>query len=133
MSCHKPGQAWPIKVLVSGEPTALVSAARTTTQTSEKNVNDFWSTIHLVTDITVYTAGSLTPKLQGWNGIVWYDILIGPALAASGYNVIKLGPALSPVANAVANDRLPPVWRVVLTVGDATAITYSCQANVMDG
>ena|SRR3990167_660709 len=132
MSCQgKPGQAWPIKVLVSGEPTALTSAARTATQTSEKNVNDHWSTIHLVTDITAWSAGSLTPKLQGWNGLVWYDILVGPALGATGTNVLKLGPGFTPSPNAVASDRLPPVWRAVLTAGTADSITYSCQANVM--
>lgn len=131
---YQPGRHWPIKVLVAGEPTSMTSAARTASQTSEKNINDCWSRIHLITNITAWTAGSLTPKLQGWDGInnVWYDILVGPALAATGTNVLKLGPGFTPVANAVSSDALPPVWRAVFTAATADPITYSAAANVMD-
>ena len=109
----------------------LVSAARTTTQTGSDHKNLVYRGLHLVVDLTAFSSGSLTPKVQGKDGNgIYYDLLVGPAIAATGTTVLKVYPGLTPSANAIANDFLPSVFRIILTVGDATSITYSVSYNL---
>lgn len=111
------------------------SAARTATVTGDDQVNLGHKGIHLVVDVTAGTAGfSITPKLQGKdaNGI-YYDILVGAAITATGTNVLKLFPGATPVANATADDHLPPVWRVIVTAADSKSVTYSVGASLLAG
>lgn len=110
----------------------LASASRTATVTTDAIANNRCKGIHLVIDATAKTATpSVTPKIQGLdaNG-VWYDVLVGAAITDTGTTVLKVFPGASPVANAVANDYLPPTWRVVLTHGDADALTYTVGATL---
>lgn len=104
----------------------LASAARTTTQTGSDITSNGYNACHLVVDVTSAGTGSITPKIQGKdaNGI-YYDILVGAAITSNGTNVIKLGPGMTPVANAVATDYLPKTFRVVITANNANSVTYS--------
>ena len=113
--------------------TVLVSAARTTAQTSADYLNRGHRGLHLVIDVTSVTATPvLTVTIEGKdaNGI-YYDVLEGAAISATGTTVLKVYPGLPGSANAVANDVLPPVWRVTVAVADADSATYSIGANLV--
>lgn len=109
--------------------TVLASAARTTTQTVADRTNNGYLGVHVTVDVTSAGTGSITPKLQGKdaNGI-YYDVLVGAAITSTGTTVLKVYPGASPVANGVANDYLPAVWRVVVTANNANTMTYSVGA-----
>ena len=111
----------------------LASAARTTAQT----LGPFPNTAkgcHLVIDVTSITSTPiLTPTIQGVDAYgVTYTVLTGAAISATGTNVLKVFPGASPVANAVANDYLPPDWKVSIAVADADSATYSVSVTLFD-
>lgn len=113
--------------------TLYASAARTTTQTGTDQTNQGHRGLHLVIDVTAVTdTPSITPKIQGKdsNGI-YYDILVGSAITATGTTVLKVYPGITAVANGAASDVLPAVWRVLLTVADADSATYSVSAVLL--
>lgn len=107
----------------------LASGARTTTQTGGDLLNLGHRGIHLSVDVTSAGTGSITPKIQGKdaNGI-YYDLLVGSAITSTGTTVLKVFPGASPVANGVANDHLPSVYRVIVTANNANTMTYSVGA-----
>lgn len=115
------------------EKVLLASAARTATNSTPDQAGAGFSAAHVIVDVTAWTAGSVTPKLQGKDiaSGKYYDLLIGPALVATGTTVLKIGRGISPAANGAAGDLLPETWRVVLTHADATSITYSVGAVVV--
>lgn len=115
------------------QKTLLASAARTTTQTLDAESNAKYRGLHLVIDVTSITSTPvITPKIQGQAPTgVWYDILIGSAITATGTTALKVYPGITPVANGAAADVLPSVWRVVLTASDSDSATYSVGANLL--
>jgi hypothetical protein len=62
----------------------------------------------------------------------WYNILTGLAVTTAVFNIYKVHPDLTAVANLVAKDGLPYLWRVILTHADADSITYSLAVNYLD-
>lgn len=104
----------------------LATGARTTTQTSSDIINYDGRGLHFSIDVTVIPGGSITPSIQGKdaNGI-YYTVLTGTAITTVSTTVLKLGPGITTVANGAASDFLPGTFRLVLTVADATSITYS--------
>jgi hypothetical protein len=47
----------------------------------------------------------------------YYDIISSTAIAVAGLTVLTIGPGLTAVANLVANDFLPPTWRLKVAIG----------------
>lgn len=60
----------------------------------------------------------------------YYSILVSPEITGIGTTVLRVGPGLSASANAVANDIVPPVFRVIATAADADSMTYSVSVAV---
>ncbi|MFI9817578.1 hypothetical protein [Saccharothrix variisporea] len=84
--------------------------------------------LHLIIDVTAITATpSVTVTVQGVDRVSGktYTILQSAAITATGTTVLKIGPGLTAAANLVANDLLPPVFRIVAAHGDADSATYS--------
>lgn len=111
----------------------LASAARTAAVNSSDYLNFGHRGIHLVIDATAETGtAEVTVTIQGKdaNGI-YYDVLVGTAITATGTTVLKVYPGISPSANSSANDVLPPIWRVKVTVADSDSLTYSVGANLL--
>lgn len=110
----------------------LPSAARTVTpDTQEFEITGRgyeYSGLHLVIDATAVTATpALTVTVSGVDRVSGkvYTLLASTAIATAVTTVLRIGPALTPAANLVANDFLPPVFRVTAAHGDADSITYS--------
>lgn len=111
----------------------LASAARTATTTSANLINPASKGGHIIIDVTVAPGtDSIIAKIQGYDIISgkYYDILIGPALTATGITVLKIYPSILATPNASASDVLPLEWRVVITHSAATSFTYSVAANL---
>lgn len=111
----------------------LPSAARTTDPDPQEfelagRGYEYTGGLVLVIDATAVTATpALTVTVSGVDRVSGklYTILASVAIATAVTTVLKIGPGLTAAANTVANDRLPPVFRVTCTHGDADSITYS--------
>lgn len=118
------------RLLGRGPFTVLPSAARTAspdTMEFEALGVDYHG-VHLVIDVTAVTATpSVTVTIQGVDRLSGkvYTILASAAITATGTTVLKVGAGLTAAANLVANDLLPPVFRITVAHGDADSITYS--------
>jgi hypothetical protein len=117
--------------LYSRDPfTVLPSAARTASPDTMEFVAssvDFHG-LHLVVDVTAVTATpSVTVTVQGVDRLSGkvYTVLASAAITATGTTVLKVGAGLTAAANLVANDVVPPVFRVTVAHGDADSITYT--------
>lgn len=115
------------------ESTVLASAARTTTTTSSDQTNYNGRALQVFVNVTAYTAGGLTPKIQFKDALggSYVDVLTGAKLVATGLVMLTISPSMAAVANVVAQGHPPRTWRVVLTPDDATSITYSVGANTL--
>jgi hypothetical protein len=121
----RPGDT--VAALGSAGGVILPSAARTTLQTPAARLNEDAQYLDVIVDITVWSAGSITPTIQGYDEASgkWYTLLASAALAAVATTVLRIGPGLTAAANLVANVALPRVWRVSVAVAGAQSITYS--------
>jgi hypothetical protein len=109
----------------------LASAARTATVDSDDQSDPNAEAVHVAINVTSVTATpSVLPRIQGKDpeSGVYYDVLVGLAITATGMTVLKVGPGLAPVANGAAADYLPDTWRVRMEHADADSITYSVGA-----
>ena len=124
-----------IATTVQAEQTTLyASAVRAATITSSDIVKSSnYRGIHVIINVTaVPGADTITPKIQGRTATgTYYDLLVGSAIVATGTNVIKINPGAAVIANAVASDTIPDVWRVVVTHSAATNFTYSVDYNTL--
>lgn len=105
----------------------LASAARTTTQTGDTfSVGDH-KACHVTLDMTTVGTGSVTLTIQGYDKVSgkYYTLLAGAAVVTNVTNVYKVGPGLTAAANAVANDFLPGLIRILVTANNANPATYS--------
>jgi hypothetical protein len=108
----------------SGTPITAVAA--TTTQTSSTIQNADGRRLHVVLNVTSAGTGSVTVTINGVsNSGVVYPLLVGTAVTANGTTVYRVGPALTPSANAVANDMIPHLFQIVVTANNANAMTYT--------
>lgn len=107
--------------------TLLASAARTVTTSSADQTNYNASGATIVVDVTVIPSGSLTVTISGKDALSgkYFTLLTGAAITTVSTNVYQVYPALTAVANLVANNVIPRTYRVTVTAGDATSITYS--------
>lgn len=113
-----------------GPFTVLASAARTASPTDvEFDCRGvLYDVLHLIIDVTAVAATpSITVTIQGIDKVSGkdYTILASAAITATGTTVLKVGQGLTAAANTVANDKLPPVWKVDVAHADADSITYS--------
>lgn len=107
--------------------TLLASAARTTTQTSSDIANDYCNALIVVLDMTVVGTGSVTVSIQGKDATSgqYRTLLTGAAITTNSTNTYKIGPTVAASANAIAQDYLPPTFRIVVTANNANTATYS--------
>lgn len=118
-----------------GPVTVLPSAARIAapdTQEFEAQGVEFERLV-LVVDVTAITdTPSITVTVSGVDRVSGkvFTLLVSAAIVATGTTVLRIGPALTAAANLVANDLVPPVFRVAVAHGDADSITYSVGAQL---
>jgi hypothetical protein len=105
----------------------LIPAGATTSQTVTLTGN--LQRLVVVQNVSAVT-GSLQVSLNGVtpSGYV-YPILAGPAVVAPGVTPLRVGPGLTPAANAVANDVVPRQLQVVATA--VAPVTYGI--DVIEG
>lgn len=111
--------------------TVLASAARTaTTVTSADQVNDSWSSAHVIINVSAYTSGNYTPKVQAKDPVsgTYYDLCVGTAISATGITLLKVGPGFAASPNAICGDMLPRVWRISLAGASTPVMTFSVGA-----
>lgn len=108
------------------QPSATLTA---TTLNLPDQTNPSWRGVHVIINVTTATAGSYTPHIQGKDPVsgVYYDILVGTAITATGTTVLKVYPGIAASANASASDILPQTWRVQL-VGSTPNLALSVGA-----
>lgn len=108
--------------------TLLASNARTATPivADQGNINHRGAQIYV--NVTAMDAGAqLTLKIKGKDDLsgVYFDILIGTAIVATGFYVFQIYPGITAVAGSIGNAILPRTWTVVPEHLDAKSITYS--------
>lgn len=113
--------------------TIVSSAARATGDTETWDWEQAESQgLVVVIDVTALTAGaSLVFTIQGVDpvsGATW-DILASAAVVATGTTVLKVHPALTASANAVAKDVVPARVRVKVVPADTKSVTYTIGAT----
>lgn len=121
------GSTWD-RVRGNEETTLLASAARTTTQTGSDLTNYLGNTsLIVVLDMTTVGTGSVTLSIEGKDSASgkYYTILSGAAVTTNSTNRYRVSPDLAAVANSVAQDVLPRVFRITVTANNANSATYS--------
>lgn len=111
--------------------TPLYSAARTDASVVSGDFGNFgYRGAHFVVNVSTFTSGTYTPKIQGKDPVsgIYYDILVGPAIAATGTTILKIYPGISAIANGASSDILPSVWRVQLTGASTPDMVLSVAA-----
>ncbi len=109
--------------------TALTLAARTANTIYSPDIeNGGGRSAIVVIDITVRAGGSPTAAftIEGLDSASgkYYTILESvSSLGAVATTILRIGPGLTAATNLVANDLLPPVFRVKCVITSAGAIT----------
>jgi len=112
----------------------LESAERTETTTSRDVTNTGARGLHLIIDVTAVTdTPTITVTLQGKDEVSgkYYTLLTSAGISTVSTTVLRLYPGLTASANVIANDVLPPVFRLSVAHSDTDAITYSIGANLV--
>ena len=117
---------------VNTDITLLASAARTTTQTSADLVNYNGNALTVILDMTVVGTGSVTVSIDMKDTASgkYINLLSGVAITTNSVNRYRIGPNLVAVANSIAQDYLPRVFRISVTAGNANPATYSVGYHV---
>lgn len=112
----------------------LPSAAYATTQTSADQLNVNGHCLHVVLDVTVIGTATATVTINGKDPASgkYYPLLVGAAVSTNSTNVYRVGPALTAVANSVANDWVPRLFQIVVTAGGTGSATYSLGYNLSE-
>lgn len=109
----------------------LASALQTSASVVSSDLSNYWYRgAHIIVNVSAYTSGNYTVHVQGKDPAsgAYYDILVGPAIAASGILILKVYPGIVVSANATASDVLPQVWRVTLVGASTPSMTMSVSA-----
>lgn len=85
---------------------------------------------HFVINVSAAAAPSVVATIDGFDPLsaTWYNLLTSVAIVATGLTVMKIYPGLAAAANVSVSDMLPPIWRLVMTHGNANAVTYTVAA-----
>lgn len=107
--------------------TLIPSFAYTATVSSNDMDNGQFRGVHVIVNVSAYTGGTFTPKIQGKDPAsgTYYDILVGPAIAATGATVLKVYPGILASGSAAAQDILPKTWRVTVIGASTPSATLS--------
>lgn len=108
--------------------TALASAARTAAQVNSADLSNPGARgVHVLINVSAYTAGNYTPKIQAKDPVsgTYYDLLVGVAMSGTGIQVLKIYPGIATVANGAAADILPYTWRVQVNGAAGQSMTFS--------
>jgi hypothetical protein len=112
--------------------TLAASSSRTTTLNIGDQVNYCGRGLMLVVNVTSINAGtpSITSKVQFKDPLSaqYIDILTSAAINSVSIRILRVTPDLAAVANLIAQDIVPRIWRAVITHADAQPITYSVSA-----
>lgn len=115
--------------LVPNEGVLLASAARTAAVQSADQINRGFRGVRVRTNISAITdSPSITVTIQERDSISgnYVDILASAAYSTAAQQAtLIVYPGCVAVANVVANQPLPRVWRVSVTVADSDSATYS--------
>lgn len=108
-------------------PQATQTAA---TVNSLPQTNNSYRGGHFIINVITVTSGTYTPHVQGYDPAsgLWYDILVGSAISASGTTVLKVYPGIGVVANGSASDILPLTWRIQLIGASTPSMIMSVDA-----
>ena len=110
----------------------LAGATRTSTTESATFTNYDSKGLHVVINVTGITGlDTITPKIQGMVNSIYYDLLVGSEITATGITVLKVYPGISPLAYVSTSDALPLKWRFVMQHSAATNFSYSVNANTI--
>jgi hypothetical protein len=125
------GRQW-VKIGGKDPVNLLNSSARTTTQTSAAQTFLHARGVTLWLNITAYTAGGLTVSVQcqDVNTGNYATLATFTKAQATGIFMYQIYPGIATVAGTFANALISRVFRVVVTVDDATSITYSVGMEV---
>ena len=103
---------------------ALTLSGATTSVNGPDIQSQFGNGAVIVINITAITGTSPTATftVEGRDPIsgVTYPILASAARTATGTTVLRIHPGLAAVANLVANDIFPSIFRVRMTIGGTT-------------
>ena len=112
---------------------AFTSEARTAT-TSKELKNSRHKGCHVIIDMTAVTAtGTVTPTIQGKDSVSgkYYTLLVGAAISTISTVVLRVYPDLTAAANLIADDIVPSDFRILMTHGNAVAMTYSVGVSLV--
>lgn len=87
---------------------------------------------HFIINVTALVAGaSLVPTLLAKDTVnnVYYTLLTGLAITATGITVLKIYPGIVGIANAAAADVLPATYAFLMTAANVNSVTYSVAFN----
>lgn len=110
--------------------TVMASLARTATPDTVQFNNyagyrDAWIMIDVTavtsTPSTIFKVETINPV----DGTVFSTVIASAAVASVSKVLLRIGPAVTAAANVAVNDRLPSVFRVTATHGNANSMTYS--------
>ena len=113
--------------------TLITASGVTTTQTSADQTNINARGCHVWIYITALTAGSVTVTIQGKDPVSgqYLNILTSPALSATGFTALEVGPGIAVAANIAQSTQLPRTWRVQAAVATGPAsFTVSTSLHV---
>jgi len=109
-----------------------VAAAGSVTTPEMSNLSN--SSVRLIVDVnTVATTGTVTVKIQVFDGTTWVDLpgaTTGP-ISTVTQETLTVDPALTVVANEAISQLVGPRWRVVASVATDT-VNFSVSAFYLD-
>lgn len=135
MSFDPYGRQWTRTQRENRNATLFASAARTASDNSADQTNEFGKGLMLFINCTaIVSSPSVTFTIKGKDpvGGLYYTILQSAAIVGTGLTVLRVYPGIAVAANVTASDILPKTWRVEAAHGNGDSITYSVAACVMD-
>lgn len=114
--------------------TLLASSTKTASFNGDDVANLGYRGGHIVIDVTAAsgTSPTLVVTVQGKDPTSgkYYTILASASITGTGTTVLRIFDGATVAANTAANDVLPPVWRVISTIGGTSpSFTYSIGAT----
>lgn len=118
------------------EISILPSASRAATAVTTDQINVCGvSALIVVVDTTVIGTATLTVSIDGKDKTSgkYYNLLTGTAISTNATVRYKISPYLASVANSIANDLVPVVFRITATQAGTGSATYSLSYTLLRG
>lgn len=115
----------------SGSPLPLATYTAATVNSPDQ-LNYNYRGAHIIINVVTVTSGTYTPHIQAKDPIsgLYYDLLVGTAISASGVTVLKVYPGIATLSNGSASDILPSVWRVQLIGASTPSMVLSVWSDL---